>query len=218
MKHLNQKQINEIIDNILLMWNSMAESNFVDVAHKCLDNLRDILEFEFASPYKIIPIDELTLDEVKGLFESIKDKVMWPSTLSAIKVQLWRSGINSHDKIQEIMNMAKSEGILIKQERNEYETGQKYPKWWMCDIKKIRTMPEPDDIEEIKGWLTILEQQADWPLSKNAIKKLFRENRWQTNTDKLQVDIDTAIGLGYLVKTKAKKKGSYLYRLDSVLL
>ena len=87
------------------------------------------------------------------------------------------------------------------------------------NLKKIGTVNgvEADSREDIKKWLNDLEDLTDWPMSKNAIKKLFKENGWQKNSEKLQADIEVAITEGYLVQTTEKKNGAYLFKIGDEL-
>ena len=87
------------------------------------------------------------------------------------------------------------------------------------NLKKIGSENgvEADSREDIRMWLTALQDSADWPLSKNAIIKLFRENGWQTNTGKLRADIEVAIAENYLVQTTEKRNGAYLFRIGEEL-
>ena len=87
------------------------------------------------------------------------------------------------------------------------------------NLKKIGSENgvEADSREDIRMWLTALQDSADWPLSKNGIRKLFRENGWQTNNEKLRADIEVAIVEGYLVQTTEKKNGAYLFRVGDEL-
>jgi len=86
------------------------------------------------------------------------------------------------------------------------------------NLKKIGgNGAEADSREDIKRWLNAIQDSAEWPMSKNAIKKLFKENGWQTNNDKLQADIEVAISENYLVQTTQKKNGAYLYQIGDDL-
>ena len=80
-------------------------------------------------------------DEIKLWIEEYQDKVKWPTSLTEIRLNIFKEmcGIKSNDDLQQCVKIATNRTFIIPQPDNEFEEGQKKPKYYLnSEIMKIK--------------------------------------------------------------------------------
>ena len=72
-----------------------------------------------------------TLTEVRNILEEFGNTIQWPATVTEIKGLFKKGGIKSNNELQECVDIAKTNDLLCAQSKEEYEGGQKHPKYYL---------------------------------------------------------------------------------------
>ena len=74
-----------------------------------------------------------TAEQIKMWIESYHDKVVFPATLTEIRNKIFKEqcGIKSSDDLQQCVKIATNRTFFIPQSTEEYEDGQKKPKYYL---------------------------------------------------------------------------------------
>ena len=84
-----------------------------------------------------------TAEQIKMWIESYHDKVIYPATLTDIRNKIFKEccGIKSSDDLQQCVKIATNRTFFIPQATEEYEDGQKKPKYYLNDQVIDTTKP-----------------------------------------------------------------------------
>ena len=106
---------------------------------------RDVEDWQF----KVLPVDswgrpeqleapvkadfKYSAEQIKMWIESYHDKVVYPATLTEIRNKIFKEqcGIKSSDELQQCVKIATNRTFFIPQSTDEFEEGQKKPKYYI---------------------------------------------------------------------------------------
>ena len=117
---------------------------------------RDVEDWQF----KVLPVDSWgrpeqleapvavmkakhTPEEIRGWLQDYQQEITeWPTTLTDIRKKIFiaKAGVKNNDELQACMTMATNRRFLIQQPREEWEEGQKKPRYYLND-EEIEVMP-----------------------------------------------------------------------------
>lgn len=76
--------------------------------------------------------DDIAIEDIRKWLQDDQNDTEWPAYESAIKnVIKARGNVRSNDVLQECVKRAKNRRFLIEQPREEWEPGQRYPKYYL---------------------------------------------------------------------------------------
>jgi len=76
--------------------------------------------------------DDIAIEDIRKWLQDGQNDTEWPAYESAIKnVIKARGNVRSNDVLQECVKRAKNRRFLIEQPREEWEPGQRYPKYYL---------------------------------------------------------------------------------------
>lgn len=76
--------------------------------------------------------EEITIESIEAWLMADKDNIEQPATLEAYKdIFRQRGHVKASDTLQRIIKRCKNRRLIIPQDKEEYEPGQKYPKFYL---------------------------------------------------------------------------------------
>ena len=88
-------------------------------------------------PEQIVSVSsgEIAIEDIRKWLQDGQGDIEWPAYESAIKnVIKARGNVRSNDVLQECVKRAKNRRFLIEQPREEWNSGQRYPKYYYLSL------------------------------------------------------------------------------------
>lgn len=139
--HLGSAAMRKVSDILVVSKDKKSDNIVFNVTQAKARGHQDIADWQFrvvpslwGRPEQIgsISSDDIDIESIKQWLQDGQADIEWPAYESAIKnVIKARGNVRSNDVLQECVKRAKNRRFLIEQPREEWEPGQRYPKYYL---------------------------------------------------------------------------------------
>ena len=140
--HLGSAAMRKVTDILVVSKEKKGGDVIFSVEEKKARGHQDIEDWQFrvlpvslwGRPEQIVSAksDDIAIEDIRKWLQDGQNDTEWPAYESAIKnVIKARGNVRSNDVLQECVKRAKNRRFLIEQPREEWEQGQRYPKYYL---------------------------------------------------------------------------------------
>ena len=139
--HLGSAAMRKVSDILVVSKDKKSDNIVFNVTQAKARGHQDIADWQFrvvpslwGRPEQIgsISSDDIDIESIKQWLQDGQADIEWPAYESTIKTVIKERGnVRSNDVLQECIKRAKNRRFIVEQPREEWEPGQRYPKYYL---------------------------------------------------------------------------------------